>query len=50
MFFGFTKQTKKQPKHIEFRFEPKKKFDCFEDTLILWSEEIEPAPQSWEIS
>ncbi len=30
----FMKQTKKQPKQIEFRLEPKKKFDCFEDTLI----------------
>jgi hypothetical protein len=35
MFFGFVKQTEKQSKQIEFRFEPKKKFDCFEDTLLL---------------
>ncbi len=36
MIFGFVKQTEKQPKQISFdlfRFEPKKKFDCFEDTL-----------------
>jgi hypothetical protein len=31
--FGFTKQTEKQPKQIEFRFEPKIKFVCFKDTL-----------------
>ncbi len=38
MFFGFTKQTEKQPKQIEFRFvsvRTKKKFDGFEDTLDL---------------
>jgi hypothetical protein len=37
MFFGFAKQTKKQAKQVEFglfRFEPKIKFDCFEDTRI----------------
>jgi hypothetical protein len=36
IFFGFAKQTEKQPKQIEFRFvsvRPIKKFDCFEDTL-----------------
>ncbi len=36
MFFGFAKQTEKQPKRIEFRFvsvRAEKKFDCFEDTL-----------------
>jgi hypothetical protein len=36
MFFGFVKQTEKQPKQIEFRFvsvRNEKKFDCFEDTL-----------------
>ncbi len=37
MFFGFAKQTEKQLKQIEFRFEPKKKFDCFEDTLLPMS-------------
>jgi hypothetical protein len=38
MFFGFTKQTEKLPKQIEFQFvwfEPKKKFDCFEDILAM---------------
>ncbi len=37
MFFGFAKQTEKQPKQIEFRFvsvRTEKKFDCFEDTLL----------------
>jgi hypothetical protein len=36
-FFGFAKQTEKQPKQIEFRFilvPSEKKFDCFEDTLV----------------
>ncbi len=36
MFFGFAKQTEKQPKQTEFRFvlvRTEKKFDCFEDTL-----------------
>ncbi len=33
MFYSFVKQTEKQPKQIEFRFETNKKFDCFEDTL-----------------
>jgi hypothetical protein len=36
MFFDFAKQTAKQPKQREFQFvsvQPKKKFDCFEDTL-----------------
>jgi hypothetical protein len=36
MFFGFAKQTEKQPKQIEFQFvsvRTEKKFDCFEDTL-----------------
>jgi hypothetical protein len=35
-FFGFVKQTEKQPKQIEFRFVSvriEKKIDCFEDTL-----------------
>jgi hypothetical protein len=34
-FFGFAKQTEKQPKQIEFRLvsvRTEKKFDCFEDT------------------
>ncbi len=38
MFFGFAKQTEKQPKKIEFRFVlvgTEKKFDRFEDTLRL---------------
>jgi hypothetical protein len=38
MFFGSAKQTEKQPKQIEFRFVSvwtEKKFDCFEDTLVL---------------
>jgi hypothetical protein len=38
MFFGFAKQTEKQPKKIEFRFvlvRTEKKFDRFEDTLRL---------------
>ncbi len=37
MFFGFAKQTEKQPKQIAFRFVSvltKKTFDCFEDTLV----------------
>jgi hypothetical protein len=37
MFFGFTEQTEKQPKQIEFWFVSvltEKKFDCFEDTLV----------------
>jgi hypothetical protein len=36
MFFGFAKQTEKQPKQIGFRFvsvRTENKFDCFEDTL-----------------
>jgi hypothetical protein len=36
-WFGFAKQTKKQPKQNEFRFvsvRTEKKFDCFEDTLV----------------
>jgi hypothetical protein len=36
MFFGFAKQTEKQPKQIEFRFVSVltgKKIDCFEGTL-----------------
>jgi hypothetical protein len=39
MFFGFAKQTKKQPKQIKFRFVSvltEKKFDCFEETLHTW--------------
>jgi hypothetical protein len=35
MYFGFAKQTEKQPKQIEFRFvsvRTEKKFDCFENT------------------
>jgi hypothetical protein len=38
MFFGFAKQTEKQPKQFEFQFvsvRTEKKFDCFEDTLGL---------------
>jgi hypothetical protein len=38
IFLGFAKQTEKQPKQIEFRFvsfEPKKKFDRFEDTTAV---------------
>ncbi len=35
MFFSFVKQTEKQSKRIEFRFKPKKTFDCFEDTLLM---------------
>jgi hypothetical protein len=38
MFFGFAKQTEKHQNRLSlglFRFEPKKKFDCFEDTLLL---------------
>ncbi len=33
-FFGFTKQTEKQPKLNVFRFKPKIFFVCFEDTLV----------------
>jgi hypothetical protein len=36
MFFGFAKQTRKQPEQIEFRFvsvQTEKKFDCFENTF-----------------
>ncbi len=34
-FVGFAKkQTEKQPKQIEFRFEPRKKSNCFEDPLM----------------
>jgi hypothetical protein len=39
VFFGFTKQTKKQLKQIEFRFvsvRTEKKIDCFEDTLLMF--------------
>jgi hypothetical protein len=38
MYFGFEKQTKKQPKQIEFRFvsvRTEKKFDCFKATLLI---------------
>jgi hypothetical protein len=37
---GFMKQTKKQPKQFEFRFEPKIFFVCFEDTLLLTFSEL----------
>jgi hypothetical protein len=36
MFLGFAKQTKNNQNRLSFglfRFELKKKFDCFEDTL-----------------
>ncbi len=39
VFLGFTKQTKKQLKQIEFRFvsvRTEKKIDCFEDTLVMF--------------
>jgi hypothetical protein len=38
LFFGFVKQTEKQPKKIEFRFvsvRSEKKIYCFEDTLAV---------------
>jgi hypothetical protein len=34
---SFAKQTENQPKQIEFRFEPKIYFVCFEDTLLAAS-------------
>jgi hypothetical protein len=46
MFFGFAKKTEKQPKQIEFRFvsvRTEKKFDCFEDNLVLKYHAKEPA-------
>jgi hypothetical protein len=36
--FWFRETNRKQPKQIEFRFvsvRTKKKFDCFEDTLVM---------------
>jgi hypothetical protein len=39
LFFGFAKQTEKQPKQIEFRLvsvRTEKNFDCFEDTLVMY--------------
>jgi hypothetical protein len=32
--FDFAKQTENQPKQIEFRFESKILFVCFEDTFL----------------
>jgi hypothetical protein len=37
--FGFAKQTEKNRNRLSFglfQFEPKKKFDCFEDTLVAF--------------
>ncbi len=38
MFFGLAKQTENNQNRLSFglfRFEPKQKFDCFEDTLLV---------------